>query len=91
MIPHFQVAHVLLGAGGQGNAVVREAECFKQFKGQFENAADLLFDLLRTAEDVGVVLREATDPHQAVQHSTTFVAVDCAQLGEAQGQFPVAS
>ena len=39
---------------------------------------------------MGVVLREAPHPHQPVQHAAALVAVDRAQLGKTQGQFPVA-
>ena len=91
MFPHLQVAHVLLRAGGQSDAVIGETEGFHQLEGQFQHAANFVLNLLRAAEDMGVVLGEAAHPHQAMQHAAALVAVNRAQLGETQGQFAVAA
>ena len=50
---------------------------------------DLGVELLRRAEDVGVVLGKLAHPHQAVQHARLFVAVNRAQLEIAQRQVAV--
>ena len=91
MLPHLEVADVLLRAGGEGDAVVGEAEGLHQLEGELQNAADLVLDLLGAAEDVGVVLGEAAHAHEAVKDTAALVAVDGAQLGEAQGQLAVAA
>jgi len=49
-----------------------------------DDAADLVFDLLEGAEDVGVVLGEVAHPEEAVQHAAHLVAVDLAELGHSQ-------
>ena len=91
MLPYLGVANVFFRTGGEGDFVVGESEGLHQFEGQLQHAADLVFHLLGPTKDVGVVLGEATHPHQAVQYAAAFVAVDCTQLGEPQGQFPVAA
>ena len=45
-----------------------------------------MFDLLRRAEDVGVVLGEPADAEQAVQFAALLVPVDGAELREANGE-----
>ena len=54
-----------------------------------EEAADLVVGLLGRAVDVAVVLGEAPDPHEAVERAGLLVAVDRAQLEQAQRQLPV--
>ncbi len=56
---------------------------------QIQTTQDLVFDLVRPADDVGVVLGEAPHPHQPMQDTTSFVTVDCAQLRQTKGQFTV--
>ncbi len=46
-------------------------------------------DLLREAENVGVVLREAAHAEQSRQRAGALVAVHSAELGHAQGEVPV--
>src|SRR5437763_5389024 len=43
------------------------------------------------AEDVRVVLREAANPHDAVQRAGGFVAMTAAEFGEPQRQFTIAA
>ena len=50
---------------------------------------DLVADLLRRHENVGVVLGKAADAHQAVELAGFFMAVDDAQLTHPQGQIAV--
>ena len=53
------------------------------------DAADLVFELLRRAVDVRVVLREVAHAEEAVEHAAHLVAVHLAELGEAQRQVAV--
>ena len=50
---------------------------------------DLVLDLLRSAEDVGVVLRDVADAQQAVQRAARLVAVHEPRLGVADRQVAV--
>ena len=52
-------------------------------------ALDLLFDLVRAAEDVGVVLREAAHAKEPMEHARALVPVDRPELSQPDRQFPV--
>ena len=58
---------------------------------EVEQAAHLVAHLLGRAEDVGVVLGEAPDAHEAVDDAGLLVAVHGAELEEPQRQLPVAA
>ena len=58
---------------------------------EVEQADQLVLDLVAGAEDVAVVLGEAADAHEAVQHPRALVAVHRAQLEQPQRQLPVAA
>jgi hypothetical protein len=51
---------------------------------------DLRIDLFLGAEDVGVVLGERADPHDAVQRPARLVPVTRAELGQPQGEVAIA-
>ena len=53
------------------------------------DALDLVLDLVRGHEDVGVVLREAAHAHQTVQRAGQLVTVHQTQLAAAHGQVAV--
>ena len=57
---------------------------------QVDDVEDFLFQLVRPAEDMGIVLGEATHPHQAVQGAGALVAIDRAQFAPADGELAVA-
>src|SRR5262249_9397149 len=54
-------------------------------------ALDLRLQLLRSAEDVRVVLRETARPHQSVRNARTLVAIDRAVFGQSHWQIAVRS
>ncbi|MBA7715224.1 hypothetical protein ES703_124265 [subsurface metagenome] len=60
-------------------------------EGKVQAAQDLILNLVRATENVGVVLGETSYPQQAVHDARTFVTVDRAHFGPAEGQFAVAS
>ena len=66
------------------------AEQVVEVRGEVEAAEDLVLDLLRRHEHVGVVLGDVLDPQQAVQGAARLVAVQRRGLGEAHRQVPVA-
>ena len=55
----------------------------------WDDALDLLLDLVGPHEDVRVVLGEAPDPEQSVQGSGLLVPVDQSELPHPDGQVPV--
>ena len=59
--------------------------------GEVDAGYDLVFDLLRGAEDVGVVLGEAADAEQAVHGAGALVAIDVAEFGVALREVAVAA
>ena len=56
-----------------------------------EAVHDFVLDLLRRAEDVRVVLREAADAKQAVHHAGALVAIDGAELAQPHRQVAIAA
>ena len=50
---------------------------------------DLVLDLLRSHEDMGVVLGEAAHPHQPMQLSGFLMAMHQPEFAHAQGQIPI--
>ena len=66
-----------------------ETERLEDVEHDVDHLHELLFELVRPAEDVGVVLREAAHARQSVQLAALFVAVNGAELGEAQRQILV--
>lgn len=47
------------------------------------------FELILAAEDMSIVLGEASDPKQTVENPAPFVSVNCTELRPAQRQLPV--
>ena len=86
--PHLVRADGVLRAGGQFD-VILEAKDRVDLVDEPVNALDLVADLLRGHEDVGVVLREAAHAHQPVQRAGEFVAVDKPQFAGADGQVAI--
>ena len=54
-------------------------------------ARDFRFDLLRRDEQMGIILREAAHAGHAVQFAGLLVAIDGAELGQADGQIAIAA
>ena len=89
-VPMLVRAHRFLRSGGQVDIVLVEAEGAENVQVQVDDVEDFLFQLVRPAEDVGIVLGEAAHPHQAVQGAGALVAVDRAQFTPADGELAVA-
>ena len=70
--------------------VLVEPEGAQRVDRELQAIDDLVLDLLGRAEDMRVVLREAADAEQSVQHARPLVAVHRAQLAEPHGQVAVA-
>ena len=70
---------VLRVPGGELDLELLEAEGFEDGLGEVDARGDLVFDLLRSAEDVGVVLRKAANAQQAVHGAAALVAIDIAR------------
>src|SRR5205823_14444798 len=71
--------------------VFRESEGLQHEEGEVQNLRDLRFQLLRNAEQMRVVLREAAHPHQAVEYTGALVPVHRPELGIAHRKVPVAT
>ncbi len=70
---------------------VLEAEDAHDVVDEVEHAHDLVVDLLRRAEDVRIVLREAAGAHEPVDDAGELVAVDGAELDMRMRQVAVAA
>src|SRR5712692_4040235 len=67
-----------------------EPEVFHYCESEVHASLDFGFDLRGHAEDVRIVLGEAADAEQTVEHAAALVAIDGAEFGEAHGQIAVA-
>src|SRR5439155_19911727 len=81
----------LLRTKRQPDGDVLEAEILVDAERKPIECSDLGLDLLRTAEDVPVILRKGAYAHDAMQGARGFVAVAEAELAIAQRQLAVAA
>ena len=59
--------------------------------GHFDAAIELVGDLFVRAENMGVILRESTDPCHPGQFSRLLKAIDRSKLGQAKWELAVAA
>ena len=57
---------------------------YKRRRSELHHTFDLVVDLLRQHEDMGVILRKGSYPHQTVQSSRKFVPVYLTQFAAAE-------
>ena len=84
-VPILDGADVILRHGGQLYLVGQTEERIDLVK-ELRDADDLVLDLLGSEEDMRVVLSEAADAEHTVQRTGELVAMDKAELAEAQRQ-----
>src|SRR2546430_2468788 len=66
-----------------------KTEVFENFQGEVDAAYDFVFDLLRSAKNVGIVLSESAHTQQAMHHAGTLVAIHSPQLSQPNGQVAI--
>jgi len=89
-VPDVVAAGPRLGAVGELDRELREAEIAVDARQEVDEAPRLRLDLVLGAEDMRVVLHEAAHPHDPVQRARGLVAVARPELGHAQRQVAVA-
>ncbi len=93
-LPVFGLAGVIFRMGGipvgELDFEFVETEIFHHGEGEIDAGFDFAFDLRRRAENVRVVLREAADAEEAVEHAAALVAIDGAEFGEPHGKIAIA-
>ena len=82
---YLDVTQELLRPGGELE-LVGESECFVDGLHEVQCPGHFLLDLVRTAEDVGVVLLEPPHPGQPCQGSGKLVPVENSKVGHPEGQ-----
>ena len=93
LLPVLFAADVLVALGiaeRELHAVVVQADRFEHEPHQVERGTEFLLDLLRRAEEMGIVLREAADAEHAVEFARLLVAINGAELGQPHRQVAVA-
>src|SRR5690606_15715952 len=84
LIPDLVASEILAGvegiAHGKIDRELLEAEATQHEMSERQHTRDLRAELYRTAEDVGVILGEATHAHRAVHGAGALVAIDGAEL-----------
>ena len=88
LVPIRFAAETLLGPKRELN-LIGEAEILVDAVGQLAEGADLLNDLLFSAEDVRIILRKLAHTHQTVERSVRFVAMATAHLAQADRQVAI--
>ena len=89
LFPACGIADRLFRTGREIRLDLLELESFPDVETETEHFFDFGFDLFRSADDMGVVLRESADAHQTVQHTALFITVNGAEFRPAAGQFAV--
>ncbi len=89
-VPQLFGTDTLGRTGGQLHGHIGEAEVVVHVQGQLDEVGGFLLHLIFGAEDVRVVLHEATHAHDAVQGAGRLVTVAGTELGQAQRQVAVA-
>ena len=64
---------------------------FEDVKDDVHYFKEFVLDLIRSTENVGIVLSKATHASQTMKFATLFVAIYCSKLSETQRQFAIAS
>ena len=89
-VPHFVGAKALLGPQGKLDRIAFKAQVLVDLVEQITECPDLIDDLVFAAEDVAIVLRHLSHPHQAMQRAVEFVAMATAHFRHAQREIAVA-
>jgi hypothetical protein len=84
-----EVLAVVRVPGGELDLEFVEAEGIQHFEREVEAADNFVFDLIGSAEDVGVVLGKAAHAQQAVHHPGALVTIDGAEFAQAHGQIAI--
>ena len=77
-------------APGETEPIIGQAQTPEDELGQLHRVAKFLADLVRGAEQVGIVLGEASNTSQARELARLLVAIDGAKLGQADGEVAIA-
>src|SRR5829696_3727830 len=76
-------------AQGETHPVILEVVSIEDLADDFQSASELLLDLIFGAEHVRVVLGKRPHTGKARKLPALLVAVECCELGVAQGKIPV--
>src|SRR5436190_6423127 len=88
-VPLLVAADPLVRPGSEFHLVIGEAKVAIDLVEQGAKGFGLFNQLFVRAEDMGVVLRELTDAHDAVERAVRLVAVAAPKFSETERQFPV--
>ncbi len=89
LVPELIRTGALFGARGEIDVIRLQPEVGVDGFRQRDEARRFRLDLVLSAEDVRIVLREGADAHQAMQRARGFIAVARAELGHAHGQVAI--
>ena len=87
-LPIFITSHAVFRTGRKLNMIF-EAEQLVNAVDQLCNPFDLIFDLLRSHEDVRIILSEAAHTHQTMQLTGFLMTMNDTKLAHAQRQVAV--
>jgi len=89
-VPEGRITHEVLRTGGELHAEVEAKDGVSELD-QIKNTSDLLFDLIRAAEDVGIILDETTDTSETMESTAELIAVKNTEFSKTEGQFTIAA
>ena len=90
-VPFLVQADSLVWLRGEHDLKFREIKHPEQVKGHVQHAIDLIDDLVRAAEYVGIVLGHPPDTEHSVECSSALISIDRTKLSDPHGQITVAS
>ena len=89
-IPLLFGSHGILRPGGKLDAIREPEDVGINVATQLHDSLDFFLHNLRRAVQMRIVLREAANAHQSVEHARTLVPVDDAEFRHAQGKISIA-
>ncbi len=87
----FIAADRFFGPGGEKHLEFSKSKCLEHEKCKVQYPADFHFHLIRSAEQVGIILCESPHSHEAVEDPGPFVPVDGSKLAITNGKISITS
>ncbi len=88
--PHGVITYgFFFGTGGKVELEVLEPEFTQHVQAEGKHPVNFIGHLVRTAENMGVILGKPPHPQQSMQHTASLITIDGAKLGPPEGQVAV--
>ena len=89
LLPASLLAHGFVRAGREIRRHIIKSKCLQHVQRKGDRGLDLILNLFRRAENVGIILGKATHPQQSMQNAALLIAIYRTQLSPAQGELAI--